>query len=644
MLHLGADNAALVDELLQRGADAVAMAGVNPVGGLNVYLAQEMAGGAVYDTVIVEAAWALQCEALDGLFAALRKLSKRWLVVRFGDYHAAIRKMASLSERAVWENAAIGAGFRRAPPAVTVARYRGEYNDPLVPGFLEFERIPDDAFENWPLEKLLVDRDLHMDMSRESGARADAHMVRYALAAEMVRPGDAVLDCACGLGYGSAILAAQSRGAHFVGVDLDPGTVAYAEANFSQAYGITYRAGSATDLSFIEDDSIDFLVSFETIEHLEDYSSFLSEAFRVLKPDGRLIASVPNLWVDETGRDPNPYHFHAFDYQKFRTTIAEHFMVEARWAQEAPGGFKLWDSPRKLDKLPLDAPPFETEWLILVASVDPLSKKSAQRYRHPEFFEQEDATGSWVVAFAEHYENPWLYRSMVQMGERIQDSAVLADLAARALAESSLETADFGAALTILSYALLDEGSSQQVEDAMGLIQAYLGVDSENPHVARWQISAAFAAAKLALARGDRQVAAGYFQAVSQSDFLAFSPLLATKAIASSFMLGMMCLADGNESEAVAQFHVGISNGRKALHADDINAIGNPDNALSFGFKELAEVADMSAQCATALKWLPIYKRSPGKYWEMVDVKRFGLASWALALQRENEGLRRQHM
>jgi len=46
-----------------------------------------------------------------------------------------------------------------------------------------------------------------MDMTREVGPRADAHTVRYSLAAQWVRAGDTVLDCACGLGYGSAILA-----------------------------------------------------------------------------------------------------------------------------------------------------------------------------------------------------------------------------------------------------------------------------------------------------------------------------------------------------------------------------------------------------------------------------------------------------
>ena len=94
-------------------------------------------------------------------------------------------------------------------------------------------------------------------------------------------------------------------------------------------------------------------------------------------------------------------------------------------------------------------------------------------------------------------------------------------------------------------------------------------------------------------------------------DFTVFSPLIVTKTIASCFMLGTMRLADGDAAGAAACFAAGVHAGRKALHADDLNAIGNAENPLAFGFKELAEVADMAGQCATALKWLPHFQRSP---------------------------------
>jgi 2-polyprenyl-3-methyl-5-hydroxy-6-metoxy-1,4-benzoquinol methylase len=626
-LLVGSDVEGLAGELTQRGGQA------------DITIALSTVAVSSYDCIVVDGQWMLEQGPLEEMFVALHRVNARWLMVRFSKMDEELRTAPGVAVRAHWENAAVASGFRRAPQAVSVARYKRERGEPQVPAILEFERVPDAVLSRWPLEKLLIDRDLHMDMSRESGARSDAHMVRYALAASLIRPGDTVLDCACGLGYGSAIMAAQSIGNRFIGVDLDSDTISYASANFEKQYGIEYHAASATDLSFLEDDSIDLLVSFETIEHLQDYESFLIEARRVLKPDGRIIGSVPNLWVDETGEDPNPHHYHAFDYQKFRSVIGKHFIVEDRWSQTAPGGFKLWDAPRTLNRLPLDAAPDETEWLILVASVDPLAKVSSKPYHHPAFSSAVE-TSQPLVAFAEHYNNPWLYRSMVQLGERLRDGNVLNDLAAQALQTYPTDSADFGAALTVLGYALLEQPDSPYVNDVRALAGEYITVESANPHVRRWQISAAYVAARLALMRADRENARALFRWISDADFLGFSPLLATKVIASQFQLGAMALADQEESQALEHFRAGVATCRVALAANDEAAIGNPAEPLSFGFSELAEVADMGAQCATAIKLLPLHKRSPGAFWCRVDTKRFGVVSWAQAVERENQFLR----
>jgi hypothetical protein len=102
-----------------------------------------------------------------------------------------------------------------------------------------------------------------------------------------------------------------------------------------------------------------------------------------------------------------------------------------------------------------------------------------------------------------------------------------------------------------------------------------------------------------------------------------------------------MHLVDGEAKQAHASFLAGTEAGRRALHAPDENAIGNPLAPLTFGFQELAEVADMASQCALAMAHIDEYARSPGKFWRRVDVRRFGLASWAKHLEAENERLRK---
>jgi hypothetical protein len=68
--------------------------------------------------------------------------------------------------------------------------------------------------------------------------------------------------------------------------------------------------------------------------------------------------------------------------------------------------------------------------------------------------------------------------------------------------------------------------------------------------------------------------------------------------------------------------------------------MGPAERPLPFYLQELAEVIDMGAQCANALAHFDLWDRDPGLFWRQVDVRRFGLASWARDLERENARLR----
>ena len=97
------------------------------------------------------------------------------------------------------------------------------------------------------------------------------HVARYQLASVAIRRGDAVVDIGCGLGYGTAVLAANSLSRDTLGVDRSGAAIAYAE----KSYGCTrprvgFRVGDAAHLGFIDDRSIDLIVAFELLEHLSD--------------------------------------------------------------------------------------------------------------------------------------------------------------------------------------------------------------------------------------------------------------------------------------------------------------------------------------------------------------------------------------
>src|SRR5215475_1602413 len=145
------------------------------------------------------------------------------------------------------------------------------------------------------------------------------HLARYAFASRLSRRKQ-VIDAGCGSGYGSAELARTA--ASVLGIDRSAEAIEFARAEYS-----------APNLRFVEGDclalptlagTIDLVVAFEVIEHLEDWRGFLREVRRVLAPSGQFIVSTPNkLYYAESRRaaGPNPFHEHEFEFEEFRAEL-----------------------------------------------------------------------------------------------------------------------------------------------------------------------------------------------------------------------------------------------------------------------------------------------------------------------------------
>lgn len=634
ILHVGNGRTDFLADLLLAGCDAYAVwlddgSGARPPHSRCRQLGeiQDMAGS--FDALVIEAR-----PGTELLTALLQLLPYTGM-----PQHLALA--ANGHERRRLENGLFILGWRRHPGGMSLGDY-GQLRDDVLEEVSFYQRIPGEAASRWPAQDLQQDRALHMDMLRESGCRADAHILRYVLAASLIRPGDTVVDCACGLGYGSAVMAAMSRGARFRAFDLDPGVIDYAAANYGHER-LSFQMGDAAALGALPDASVDMVVSMETIEHVPDWEKVLAEFRRILRPDGRLIASVPDRWIDASGRDPNPYHLHEFDWAKFATGLQKHFIIEARYLQTAPGGFKLPRASRQLQRVALDAK-IDSEWLLAVASVDPLAEGKARRasFTHPAFEHAFDHSGAPAVAFGAAYDNPYLYRPLVQMGERLMDDGALIDLAQQAIFASERNSADLGAALAVLGYRLLEERNTDRAGKLLERIRLYLD-DTETAaaasHVARWRLSLAFLAGRLATLIGRREEALTWYETVAQLDWQGFSPLIVTKVVAAAFQAGLLHLAHGDEERAKASFSRGLGQALLAAKAPAASIIGDPEAPIPFALQELAEVLEMGGQCAVALTYLPGWRTRPGLFWREIDIKRFGLGSWAQELSRFNEQL-----
>jgi ubiquinone/menaquinone biosynthesis C-methylase UbiE len=120
-----------------------------------------------------------------------------------------------------------------------------------------------------------------------------------------------VLDLGCGEGYCSRQL--KQRGAKSVhGMDLSQEMIAAAKAQENKdSLGISYEVNCATHLNQLADAEIDLVVAVFLFNYLtvEQTQQCMTEVFRVLRPGGRFVFSVPHPALPYMSEKNPPFYF-----------------------------------------------------------------------------------------------------------------------------------------------------------------------------------------------------------------------------------------------------------------------------------------------------------------------------------------------
>ncbi|WP_028950556.1 class I SAM-dependent methyltransferase [Sulfurihydrogenibium subterraneum] len=176
------------------------------------------------------------------------------------------------------------------------------------------------------------------------------HWHRYLYASYFAKD-KVVLDIACGEGYGSDFLSNYAN--KVIGVDIDKNSINHAKSKYKKE-NLEFMTGSVSNIPIEGSKIFDVIVSFETIEHVDEetQSMFIQEVKRLLKEDGIFIVSTPNkeVYTDKTGFK-NPFHIKEFYIDEFKEFLKTYFKNVKLLGQKVYPVSYIWDMEEKNNTL-----------------------------------------------------------------------------------------------------------------------------------------------------------------------------------------------------------------------------------------------------------------------------------------------------
>jgi ubiquinone/menaquinone biosynthesis C-methylase UbiE len=166
------------------------------------------------------------------------------------------------------------------------------------------------------------ERDAHLWMKIE-------HLGRYLFAADFLKQyqPNIIMDISCGIGYGVVELNRIAKGV--IGVDSSQEIleIAYERCKNCNAKFLHKDLDLDDLIPEVKIESVDAIISFETVEHLVDANRAISQFCQILRPGGFFICSVPNVLSesrDSAGLPRNKYHKQWFNFGSLSKIVQNH--------------------------------------------------------------------------------------------------------------------------------------------------------------------------------------------------------------------------------------------------------------------------------------------------------------------------------
>jgi SAM-dependent methyltransferase len=135
----------------------------------------------------------------------------------------------------------------------------------------------------------------------------------YLEAAKIVKGN--VLEIGTGSGYGVKYIAPVAD--KFVTIDKF-----ICDVDFNEHPNVEFRQITVPPFKGIADNTFDYVVTFQVIEHIPNDDLYVKEIARVLKPGGKLIVTTPNRSMSLSR---NPWHIREYKPAQLKDLLKRHF-------------------------------------------------------------------------------------------------------------------------------------------------------------------------------------------------------------------------------------------------------------------------------------------------------------------------------